>query len=268
MKKPNILLIQHERNLSGINLALLRPVLELISCQVELCIFGNARQILPALTKDSPDLVIFDRPLLPASSLLLGKGLLGGEPFNCPQIFLSEEKDILRPSSGKTGAPEFPFDVIALHGLIGKHLFNYPRKHLMPAPSCIFSKGFYTFGEILSLGTGGAFIKAPCHHLRTGDLVDVSIPLLGTKRELEIRSRIIYSLMPMSENNYLQGIGVGFDSPDQETTRVLEDFLRLALLDEISPVFSCFGLPGPQAEAPKCPADSLAKANAQHQFRS
>lgn len=271
MKKPNILLIQHGKPLSGFNLARLRPVLELLSYQVEIYTGGNDLQHLSTPGQYSPDLVIVNHPLSPESSSQAGRQQLFGGPLGCPQLVLSEERDLLQLAGQNTVEPNFPVDVIALHGRIGQYLCNHPRKHpRMPAHlPCIFSvRGFYGFGEILSLGTGGAFIKSSCHLVRPGDLIDVGIPLLGMKRELEISSRVIYNLTPNSENNYSQGIGIEFVSSDRETTRVLEDFLRLSLLDEISPVFSCFGLPGPQVPAPNGCAASLEELNSRLHFRS
>lgn len=249
MKKPNILLIQHGKSLCGTNMARLRPVLELISYQVEICTGGNVRQLASSLAQTPPDLIIADQPPALSGSPLAGQQQPRGNFFDCPQLFLSEEHGLIRPVRQNAAEPEFPIDVIALHERIGQCIGRYPRKHLrMPAHlPCFFSvRGFHCFGEVLSLGTGGAFIKGICHHLRSGDLVDVCIPLLGMKREVEILSRLVYILMPRPENNYLQGIGVEFVSSDQGTTGLLEDFLRLSLLDEIYPVFSCFGLPGPQ----------------------
>jgi hypothetical protein len=259
MKKPHILLIQHEKNLSGFNLARLCPILELINCETEICIYNKARKLMPA-PGAPPDLVILDRPFLPEFLPSLGQGVVGNGPLLCPQIVLSEEKALLETSQSKTEAQNLPFDVVALHGLVSASLINYPRKHLrMPAHlPCLFSvRGFNYFGEILSLGTGGAFIKTACQQIRTGDLLDVGIPLLGMKKELELRSRVIYLLTPKQENNYLPGVGVGIDSVDQETTCVLEDFLRHSLLNDIYPVFPCYGLPGPQAAVPLGAADSF-----------
>jgi hypothetical protein len=263
MKKPHILLIQHERNISGFNLAQLCPILELINCEVEVCIYNKAGKLMPAPGKTPPDLVILDRPLVPEISFSAGQGLSGCGPLLCPKIILSEEKELLETSPGTRDAQNLPFDVVALHGLVSTRLINYPRKHLrMPAHlPCLFSvRGFNYFGEILSLGTGGAFIKTACQQIRTGDLLEVGIPLLGMKKELEVRSRVIYLLTPQPENNYLQGVGVGFLSLDQDTTRVLEDFLRHSLLNDIYPVFPCFGLPGPQATVPHGAADSFSGA--------
>jgi hypothetical protein len=271
MKKPHVLLIQHEKNLSGFNLARLCPILELINCETEICIYNKARKLMPAPGKTPPDLIILDRPFLPEVLPSPGQGLAGSGPLFCPQIVLSEEKALLETSQGKTEAQNFPFDVVALHGLVSACLINYPRKHLrMPAHlPCLFSvRGFNYFGEILSLGTGGAFIKTACQQIRTGDLLDVGIPLFGMKKELEVRSRVIYLLAPKQENNYLQGVGVGFNSLDQETTRVLEDFLRHSLLNDIYPVFPCFGLPGPQITVPHSASDSLYGAGCRKHLRS
>lgn len=261
MKKPNILLLQNDKSFFGSNLARLCPVLELISFQVELCTDGNVRQLASSLTQNPPDLVICGRPLRATSAPKSPQHQMPGSSFGCPQLVLSEEGELIGRTDDKTAVSTFPVDVIALHERICRCIDHYPRKHLrMPAHlPCFFSvRGFHSFGEILSLGTGGAFIKGLCHHLRAGDLVDVCIPLLGMKREVEIRSRLVYSVFPKSENNYLQGVGVEFVSPDRETYRLLVDFLRLSLQDEISPVFSCFGLPGPQDMAQNGSAASLA----------
>jgi hypothetical protein len=260
MRKPHILLIQHEKNLSGFNLARLCPILELINCDTEICIYIKAGKLMPSPGTSPPDLVILDRPILPEALPSPGQVLTGSGQLFCPRIVLSEEKELLKTSQGKTEAQNFPFDVAALHGLVSACLVNYPRKHLrMPAhlPCLFYVRGFTYFGEILSLGTGGAFIKTACQQIRTGDLLDVGIPLLGMKKELELRSRVIYLLSPKQENNYLQGVGVGFNSPDQETTCVLEDFLRHSLLDDIYPVFPCFGLPGPQVTVTHSASDSI-----------
>jgi len=258
MKKPHIRLVQQGKGLSGLNLAHLGTILELMNFEVELDRSKGSGKAQSAWGEGAPDLIILDRPPYPDSSASR-RGVPEPSSLGCPVLILSEEKTLLENPPDDTDRGGCPIDVIALHDLITRNLSGYPRKNLrMPAHlPCLFSVGLCTyFAEILSLGTGGGFIKTTCQNVRPGDSVDVWIPLLGMKVELEIRSHILYVIAPKQENNYLQGIGIGFISPSAEITRKLGVFLRHSLLNDIYPVFPAFGAPGPRTELLKLPPAS------------
>jgi hypothetical protein len=245
MKKPLIVLVQHKGNSSNFDLTRLLPVLEPTGYQVEVCTCHKAKLLLPAPGRISPDLLIVDHRLSSGNALFSGK-----DPSTCPQIVLSEEKKILIAPFGKVNSQEFPIDIIALHELIGECLVHYPRKNLricVHLPCYFSSKGISTVGKILSLGTGGAFIKPMCRHVLAGDIIELGIPLLGMKKELELPSRVIYRQEATPENNYLQGLGVEFLPMCRETTLVLHDFLKRTLLNDLDPMFSCWGMDGSQS---------------------
>jgi Tfp pilus assembly protein PilZ len=101
-------------------------------------------------------------------------------------------------------------------------------------PGIIFREAGCSFGDILSLGTGGAFIKTGCNNLRRDEPVDVIIPLMGMKKELEISSRVIYHISPTPENNYQQGVGISFSRPDPETVREIYEYISHSLLTGVS----------------------------------
>jgi len=53
----------------------------------------------------------------------------------------------------------------------------------------------------------------------------MTIPLLGHRTEIELCGRVVYSVFPSLENNYIQGVGICFEQPDESSTKRIKDYL-------------------------------------------
>ena len=54
------------------------------------------------------------------------------------------------------------------------------------------------------------------------------------KQELDVVGEVIYQVIPSAENNYNQGIGIQFDNITQDTRKLLESYLEMRLVDDLS----------------------------------
>jgi hypothetical protein len=232
MEKPLIVILQQDKNLSRPELSQIWHLLKTLGFEVQ--VFTRAGQVLPLLKHRIPDLFILDQPLAEEITSLLPKKGSKCEESPPHQIVLKEG----------TFSEKLPFDILALHDEIVKHLIRHPRKHLrLPVRlPCVFSQNeMCFFGEILSLGTGGAFVKTAKNHLRVGELLDLGIPLIGMKKELEVKSKVLYFINSMPENSFLGGFGVGFLPQNPKVSQLLRDFIRFSLLNDINPAFCSYG---------------------------
>lgn len=128
-----------------------------------------------------------------------------------------------------------PFDIFELFSLVQKHLEKIPRRNLrldttLPGLLCI--EGSCQLVDVLSLSSHGLFIKTSIK-IESDQETKMILPLLGLKREVEIPCRIIYTIQPCIENNFLQGFGVEFVSPTTDTLELIRQFLEQRLLGEI-----------------------------------
>jgi Tfp pilus assembly protein PilZ len=229
MKRPLIIILNQDRSPSLPDLSHLWQVLEFLSFRVQ--VFSNVRQVISILDDVSPDLIILDGPLPEKISSSLRNIGVNFDDARPPCLVLKED----------TFSGDFPSDILAIHDRIVNKLVGQCRKHLrlpVQLPCVYFHKGTSFFGEIHSLGTGGAFVKTAWQQLREGEPLELGIPLIGMKKEIEVKSRILYLINPRQENNYLQGIGVKFIPQDPKVFQLLRDFLKYSLLNETIPGFS------------------------------
>jgi Tfp pilus assembly protein PilZ len=192
-------------------------------------------QLRDFLEQTSPHMLIMGSELLSRTDATLRKKLFLRAAGSCPLIILGSEQV---PGIGETphDVQELPLDIFALFENIQKHLEKFPRKNLRLAiklPGLLCRGETCHVAEVLSLSLQGLFIKTG-FRLEQGDTLQVVIPLLGMKKELEIEGHVLYRVQPAMENNYLQGVGIEFRPLDGQARQLLQDFIQSRFLREVS----------------------------------
>lgn len=153
----------------------------------------------------------------------------------CPVIILGE-LGVADPLQEPHDYIEAPIDIFDLFALVQKHLEKFPRKNLRLAvrlPGLIRSGVASHLAEVLSLSREGLFIKSG-FLLEKGAEVTIDLPLLGMKKELRLLGKVLYRVHPGPENNYLQGLGIGFEPSENPDQRTLEAFIERRFLGELA----------------------------------
>jgi len=198
--------------------------------------FARPEQIPAALRKEGADLLIVDgRMAERLAAALPGKGGAGSVPGDCPVLLLKDER-ARAPLSFPHHTLALPLELASLHEQLQGILKRCPRRHLrmqVHLPGVLFRRQGCSFGDILSLGTGGAFIKTGGKDFRQGESLEVVIPLMGMKKELELPSEVVYQVSPTPENNYQQGVGIRFTAPVPEDVQTLRQYITRSLLEEV-----------------------------------
>ncbi|MBN2429183.1 MAG: PilZ domain-containing protein [Deltaproteobacteria bacterium] len=195
---------------------------------------SNQPQIKALLKEMTPDLVIMGTDILQQNDLkqVLSKTVLA---LKCPLILLTD---------GDIGdleelAPEIlhiPLDIFSFFQMIQKHLEKIPRQNMrltVQLPGMLSTGGDFCFAEVLSLSSRGMFLKHSSR-LEKGDQVKVIFPLLGMKKEMEVKGKILYHIKPAPENNYLEGVGIEFLGLEGEDLSCLEKFIEKCFLGELN----------------------------------
>ncbi len=196
---------------------------------------SRPEQLREFIEETSPDLLIMGSELLGLAGESLRGEVFRRAEASCPLILLGTE-----PVPGLAGTPheilELPLDIFALFERIQKHLEKFPRKNLRLAiklPGLLCRGETCHVAEVLSLSLQGLFIKTG-FRLEQGDTLQVVIPLMGMKKELEIEGQVLYRVQPAMENNYLQGVGIEFRPLDEEFRQALQVFIQGRFLREVS----------------------------------
>lgn len=132
---------------------------------------------------------------------------------------------------------EVPVELFELFSFIQRHVEKHPRHNLrlrlkLPGMYSIEDNEFI-LADVLSLSMLGLFFKAPTRFKR-GDRVTVVFPLFGHCKEIEIKATVLYTVQPVTENNFFQGFGVGFDDLADNYKGYLRKFIREHFLREVS----------------------------------
>lgn len=131
---------------------------------------------------------------------------------------------------------EVPVDIFALFAAVQKQVEKHPRNFLrmdVKLPGMVSPEGKSSYlGEVLSLSPRGLFIKIGCR-LAKGQKLQTIIPLVGIHRELDIEGRVIYTVQPGPENNYMQGAGIEFTEISEEDNALLEGYLESRFISGI-----------------------------------
>ncbi len=196
---------------------------------------SSSQQRLISLVKETtPDLLIFGARILTKTtsplSQMVAKKVLNGTPL----LLMPENSTIPAPQIPHETLP-VPIDIFTLFEKVQKYLEEYPRKNIRLAlklPGMLCLGDSCHLAEVISLSTRGLFVKTG-FRLQKGDTFSIVFPLLGMKKELEVMGRILYSVKPDPDNNFLQGVGVEFTDIGQDTLEALQGFLEGCLLDNL-----------------------------------
>ncbi|NIQ95082.1 MAG: hypothetical protein GWN87_13380 [Desulfuromonadales bacterium] len=143
---------------------------------------------------------------------------------------LSSEDDPELPEGIKTDVElSVPVDIFSLFAAVQKQMEKHPRRFLrmdVKLPGMVNQTGKSAYmGEVLSLSPRGLFIKVGCRLEKDQDL-KIIIPLIGIHEELEIEGRVLYTVQPGPENNYMQGAGIEFTHLSEDNNALLEGYLE------------------------------------------
>lgn len=187
------------------------------------------------LTEIVPDLVLIGSDLLLANPRLRQALTNGGEI--APATILIEHPAVEQPPLGDVDCLKVPFDIFELFAYVQKYLEKIPRRNLrlnISLPALIsLPQTSDMLADVLSLSSHGLFVKTSLR-AEPGQNFVVMLPLFGMKQEIEVPCRVIYTIQPSLENNYLQGFGVEFTSPTDEVLESLRQYLEKRLLEEIA----------------------------------
>ena len=191
---------------------------------------SNADEFLSLLDELEPDLVIAGPALLANKSI--AKTIDGR---NQPLLIVTDPTTKSIKTAGSENL-DYPVDVFKLFELTQKSLEKIPRRNIrlnVQLPSMYYHGEAPCIAEVVSISSEGLFIKTGS---RIEGLTDVRIvlPLLGMQEEIEVLGRIVYSVEPSPENNYLQGMGIEFLDIPADTNRLLQKFVENLLVTELS----------------------------------
>jgi Tfp pilus assembly protein PilZ len=215
---------------------------------------SSSQQRLTSLVKETtPDLLIFGEDILQNTSSPLSQMIAEKVANGTPLLVMT---DSLTPPILQIPHEilPVPVDIFNLFEKVQKYLEEYPRKNIRLAlqlPGMLCLGNSCHLAEVISLSTRGLFVKTG-FRLQKGDNFRIVFPLLGMKKELEVGGRVLYSVRPDPDNNFLQGVGVEFTDINQDTLEALQGFLEGCLLDD---------LPGQTGE--KLVAENASKDNSE-----
>lgn len=195
----------------------------------------KASTLTQLLREISPNLLLVGHDLLATGgSELLEQMTACTNTGRCPLIMIEGQ------NKGTISLPheilELPLDLFTLFSLVQPHLEKYPRRNLrlsIKLPGLLCRGESCLLAEVLSLSSHGLFVKSPLM-AEVGEKLHVVLPLMGMKQEIEIDGEVLYSIRPGTENNYLQGFGLGFATTDPEKLNALQSFIEAKVLGEVS----------------------------------
>jgi len=194
---------------------------------IESHLIQNEQELLPACRKGPAELLFVDhRALLavaPAVSAAIGTWQAAGGTV----VLIGPDGEGLPPFA--TEHLGVCYDPLVINELLVRHLQGYSRKEPrvdIKLPGLVACGERTQFCEILSIGPGGAFIKTGSALPLLDSAVTMHIPLMGMRMEIEMEARVVRHVLPSEANNYLQGFGVAFSSPDPRQLDAIADYLR------------------------------------------
>jgi Tfp pilus assembly protein PilZ len=197
------------------------------------------------LLEDKPDLLLIATDIRKGERLQLSTI---AAQRDCP-LFEIEDHFRVHPDG-------LPKDILAFLEALQNRLVHFVRRELrirMSLPVLIEKGGSDHIGQILSLGAGGIFLKNGCSQAKVDDRVQVTIPLLGMKKELELTGRVLYVIEATQENGFRQGLGIAFQDCDAISRHMLRDYIRMVLeLDTPDPL----EVSSPEEEDEECTGDA------------
>ena len=226
MKNPRISILQSNNNLTGLGLALSR-----MGFVVDF--FPNTKSLGITIKESVPDLVLVDAKLINKESKIEGveKNLLEASNL-CPVLLAEKEEGSFLLYDHRRKKVLHLFD---LHNYFHENLDGYSRKNIrleVNLPSLLTQGHSPHLTQITSLSSRGAFVRTGYSTPVLDQKIEMTISLLGHYAELNVLGRVAYSVSPSQENNYIQGVGVCFERPEESLMRVIEDYLSSSLAKE------------------------------------
>lgn len=216
---------------------------------------SSSQQRLTSLVKETtPDLLIFGEEILLDTTSPIRQMVMEKVAAGTPLIVMTNRLKAPSLEIQHETLP-VPVDIFYLFEKVQQYLEEYPRKNIRLAlqlPGMLCLGNSCHLAEVLSLSTRGLFVKTS-FRLQKGDSFRIVFPLLGMKKELEMGGRVLYSVRPDPDNNFLQGVGVEFTDISEETLEALQSFLESCLLDELP------GQTGEKLIAENSPTESAEK---------
>ena len=228
MKKPKISVLQTNNNLTGLGLALSR-----MGFVGEF--FTNTKSLRVTIQESVPDLVLVDAKLANKGSKIEGveKNLLEASNL-CPVLLAEKEEGSFLLYDHRRKKVLHLFD---LHNYFHENLDSYSRKNIrleVKLPSLLTQGHSSQLTQITSLSSRGVFVRTGYSTPVLDQKIEITIPLLGHYAELNVLGRVAYSVSPSQGNNYIQGVGVCFERPEDSLMEVIEDYLSSSLAKEPS----------------------------------
>lgn len=198
----------------------------------------NEMELTQALLHDQPGLIIFDHALF-------GEAVTAIES-DCLQWF---ERGGGIALTGRTGLWPIPDAFLArvvdiserdpfiINALLQRFVPTYSRQHprLETRLPGLYSgpNGYCQICEIMNLSPGGAFIRTTETLPLTGEELQVNVPLIGLRKEIELTSRVVRQILPNEMNNYAQGIGVSFVAEENSPVSLeLNNYVRYVIAND------------------------------------
>lgn len=200
----------------------------------------SEKELVQSLLSDPAGLFVIDRNLLGEAFTSIGSScaqwiergggiaLTGGHAglWPIPETFLAKVVDISER------------DPFTINALLQRYVPTYSRQHprLGTRLPGLFSRtigGNSQICEIMNLSPGGAFIRTAETLPLSGEELQVSIPLLGLRKELELNSCVVSQFLPNEANNYAQGVGVKFITEENSSDSAeLNNYVRYVLAND------------------------------------
>jgi Tfp pilus assembly protein PilZ len=192
--------------------------------------------ILQSLQTSPPELLIVGEDLLNSPLDQLNQAfryLINGQ--STPTILLKVDANTAFPQIGVPRL-DIPVDLFMLFEMVQSYLEIHPRRNLRLAvnlPGMVCQGDRAKLAEVISVSNQGLFIKTT-FQLGSDDNLRIVIPLIGMKKELDLPGKVIYRMEPNLLNNYRQGVGIEFTGLGEVEQALLDEYLEMRFLDELS----------------------------------
>lgn len=197
----------------------------------------KAEQVTTFLHESEPCLLIIGEELFSNPNLNLTPDTIQRiKSGDLPVIALKQE-GAKAAELTPTETLEVPVELFELFSFIQSQVENHPRKNLrlrLKLPGMYsLEDDVFILADVLSLSMNGLFFRASTR-VKEGDRVTVVFPLLGRCKEIEVKSTVLYTIQPETDNNFSQGFGAGFDDIPEDYKEYLQEYIREHFLNEVS----------------------------------
>lgn len=227
----NILLADNRPDL----LATLEPILKHWGYRV--LTTSKTSQIATFLAESDPALLVIGQELYSQRNVFLNQQAAERLSSGDLPLIVLKQGEAAKPELPAGEVLDVPMELFELFAFIQSKVENHPRHNLrlrlrLPGMYSIEEDEFI-LADVLSLSIRGLFFKAAAR-LKRGDRITVVFPLLGHRKELEVRATVCYVIRPETRNNYFQGFGVTFDDLPSDQSDNLQLYIKECFLKEVS----------------------------------